>query len=219
MKQEIIDEVLEQLELDIKFGFENQDELFESIREMFADEDDFDEDWLEQTIAEKYEQHKKLSLSWSKPTDFGKLAASFDQLIREKVVCLHKAGFTKQDGESDCMQTINILNERGVHTIGYCYYHSQDLERAIDEETKLLYLGFDSVDQDDDKALEVANRIVAVLKQHGLEVHWTGTIDHRIEIRNIHWQKIPDNDPWGPERVLSILSQPAKSKKPFWKFW
>ncbi|MGB4775763.1 MAG: hypothetical protein WBP45_11360, partial [Daejeonella sp.] len=131
MTQDIKNEALEQLELDIKFGFENEEEIFDSIRDMFYNEEDFDEDWLRQTIAEKYKQHQHDSLSWTRPNDFDRLAKTFDQLIKEKIICLHKAGYTKQDGEGDCMESIERLNALGIKAIGFCYYHSQDLARTV----------------------------------------------------------------------------------------
>lgn len=219
MKQDIKNEVLEQLELDIKFGFENKEELFDSIREMFYDEDDFDEDWLRQIISEKYEQHQNDSLTWTRPNDFDRLVKSFDQLIKEKIVCLHKAGYTKQDGEGDCIETIERLNELGIKAIGFCYYHSQDLARTVNKDIRNLYLGFDSPTQNDNEALQVANKIVSTLKQNNFEISWTGAIDQRIEIKNINWQKIPDNENWGCERVIAILTKLNTDKKPFWKLW
>jgi hypothetical protein len=219
MTDDIKNEALEQLELDIKFGFENEDELFESIREMFYNEDDFDEDWLRKTISEKYNQHQKDSLTWTRPNDFDRLAKSFDQLINDKIVCLHKAGYTKQDGEGDCIETIEKLNRLGIKAIGFCYYHSQDLARTVDKEIRNLYLGFDSPTQDDNEALQVANKIVSTLKENSFEISWTGTVDQRIEIKNINWQKIPDNENWGSKRVVNILTKTNNDKKPFWKFW
>ncbi|MDX2045894.1 MAG: hypothetical protein SFU87_03860 [Chitinophagaceae bacterium] len=219
MTQDIKNEALEQLELDIKFGFENEEELFDSIREMFYGEDDFDEVWLRQIISEKYKQHQKDSLTWTRPTDFDKLVKTFDELIEEKIVCLHKAGYTKQDGEGDCTETIEKLNELGVKVIGFCYYHSQDLARAVDPDIRNLYLGFDSPTQDDNEALQVADKIVTKLRKNDFEVSWAGTVDQRIEVKNITWRKIPDNEEWGSKRVIKILTNQENRKKPFWKFW
>ena len=223
MTQEIKTEVLEQLELDIKFGFENEYELFYNLRDMFDDdEDDVDESWLRNVITEKYKQHQDESFSWIKPTDFDKLANAFDELIEEKIVCLHNAGCTKQDGESDCMEVINSLNEVGVKAIGFCYYHSQDLVRAVNPKIKNLCLGFDSPTHNNNEALETANKIVAALKKYNFEVNWAGTVEQRIVINNINWNKMPDNEDWSPERVITILTKPGNNKEnknSFWKFW
>jgi len=219
MTEEIKKETLEQLALDIKFGFENEFQLFESIRDMFYNEEDFDEAWLKEQISEKYLKHQNESLSWAHPTDFEKLAIIFDELIRENIVCLHNAGYTKSDGEGDCMETIERLDELGIRSEGFCYYHSQDLARAVNPEIHNLYLGFDSTTQDDNDALFIANKIITKLKAMGFVTYWPETVDQRIEIKNFYWKKIPDDQDWGAERVIQILTKVKNDKKPFWKFW
>jgi hypothetical protein len=219
MTEEIKQEAIDQLELDIKFGFENEEELFESIREMFYDQSDFDEGWLREKISDKYSKHQSESLNWTHPTDFERLAKTFDELIAERIVCLHNAGFTRSDGEGDCMETIERLDELGITAIGFCYYHSQDLGRAVDQETRHLYLGFNSVVEDDNEAILIANRIIDKLRKNGFKVNWSGTVDQRMEIEDIDWKKVPDDQNWGIERVVQILTELKGEKKPFWKFW
>nr|WP_288837660.1 hypothetical protein [uncultured Flavobacterium sp.] len=219
MTQGLKNEAFEQLLLDIEFGFENEEEIFDSIKEMFHDEEEFDENWLRQNVAQEYERHQRQSLSWIRPNDFDRLAKAFDQLINEKIVSLHKAGFTRQDGEGDCAETIERLNELGIKAIGFCYYHSQDLARAVDKSIQNLYLGFGSSTNDDNKAVQIGEKIVSVLKENTFEVSWKGSVDQRIEIKNIIWQKVPDHEDWGADRVIKILSNPKVDKKPFWKFW
>ena len=219
MTNEIKQEALEQLELDIKFGFENEKEIFDGIRDMFYNEPGFNEVWLKETIAEKYALHLAEAAFWTHPTGFEKLAKAFDELVKEGIVCIHKAGYTKSDGEEDCFEAIDRLQQLGIKAEGFCYYHAQDLARAVDPEVQNLYLGFDSATQDDAEALLVANKIIDKLKQQGFEISWPGTVDQRIEIKYIDWKKIPDNQQWGIERVIQILSKPRDDKKPFWKSW
>lgn len=219
MTEDIKSEAIEQLELDIKFGFENEAQLYQSIRDMFYNVDDFDEDWLRQEIAVRYRHHQEASLAWSKPTDFDRLVISFDQLIREKIICLHKAGYTRQDAIEDCVEVVERLSEMGIKAMGYCYYHAQDLARIVEGDSRDLYLGFDSATQNADEALKVAERIVAVLRENSFEVDWMGSADSRIEVKNVNWRKIPDNQSWAADRVIGILEQDNSSKKPFWKFW
>jgi hypothetical protein len=219
MIDEIKQEAIEQVELDIKFGFENEQQLFESIRDMFYQEEDFDDDWLMTVIAERYKQHQEQSATWTHPTDFDRLANTFDALILEGIVCLHKAGYTKSDGIEDCMYTIAQLVERDIKAAGFCYYHAQDLGRAVDPQERNLFLGFDSPTQDDVETIRVGKRIVEKLKQNGFEVDWPETVEQRIEIKNIDWKKVPDNQDWGQGRVIQLLSERKTSKRPFWKFW
>ena len=227
MTQEIKDEAIEQLEKDILFGFENGDELLESISEMFYDENDFDEKWLKQEIDSRLKKHQTESLKWEKPTDFDRLVKSFDKLNKNKIVSLHRAGYTKSDGEEDCSEIISELKEIGINTKGYCYYHTQDLERAIGEE-KMLFIGFDSYNRDDKLAKEVAEKIIEVLTDNGFRTKWNGSIDTRIEILNINWKKTVDKIDYNYGRVFEIIEKYHKSekdnieekkKKPFWKIW
>ena len=226
MNQEIKNEALEQLKKDILFGFENRDELFESIRELFYDENDFDEEWLQVEIENRLQKHADNSENWQHPTDFERLVEVFDQLNKEKIVSLHMAGHTRQDAEGDCMDIIDELKEIGIIANGYCYYHSQDLERAIDE-NGMLFIGYDSVDQNNEVAMEIANRIVSLLKAYGFNVKWNGSLDTRIEITKIDWKKVSDNIDYNYSRVFEIMEKYNKPKtksklkdsKPFWKFW
>ena len=227
MTQEIKEEAIEQLEKDILFGFENGDDLFESISEMFYDEDDFDENWLKNEIKIRLKKHQAESLNWEKPTDFEKLVKSFDELNKEKIVSLHRAGYTRQDGESDCSEIIEELKTIGITAKGYCFYHTQDLERAIGDE-KMLYIGFDSYNREDDLAKEVAEKIVGILKKNGFNVNWNGSLESRIEILNINWKKAVDNVDYNYSRVFEIMEKyntiekpeiKERNKIPFWKFW
>lgn len=226
MNQEIKNEALEQLNKEILYGFFDKDELFENIQDMFYDEDDLDESWLKTEIEKTFKQHQDNSKAWTHPTDFEKLVRVFDELNKESIVGLHNAGYTRQDAEGDCMDIIDELKAIGINAKGYCYYHSQDLERAIGA-NGMLFIGYDSADQDNEVAEEVANRIVDLLKANGFNVKWNGSLDTRIEIISIDWKKTPDNIDYNYGRVFEIMekynkpkieSKPTKNK-PFWKFW
>ena len=206
MSQEIKDEALEQIEKDVQFGFEKEEILFESILDMFYNVDNFDKEWLKKIINEKFNQHIAESISWKKPTDFDRLAHSFDDLIRQKIVCIHKAGYTKQDGIDDCDEATNELEKRGVKPIGFCYYHTQDLQRAIDPKEKNLLLGFGFLERDDEKALNIGKMIVETLKKNNFEVKWSQNINERIEIVNINWKKMPDDNDWGIIRNIENMT-------------
>ncbi|MBU2938827.1 hypothetical protein KO494_04655 [Lacinutrix sp. C3R15] len=225
MTDEIKNEAIEQLEKDVLFGFENRDDLLESISGMFYDETDFDKNWLKKEIDIRLKNHQKESLNWKKPTDFERLVKSFDELNKNKIVSLHKAGYTKSDGEEDCSEIIDELKAIGINTNGYCYYHTQDLERAIGEE-KMLFISFDSYNRDDELAKNVAEKIISVLTNNGFKTKWNGAVNTRIEILNIDWKKTVDNIDYNYGRVFEIIEKhhkPANNgktkadKKPFWK--
>lgn len=225
MRAEIKNEAIAQLEKIILFGFENEHLLLENIRELFYDENDFDETWLKHEIDYRLKKHKEDSLKWQKPTDFDRLVKSFDELNKKKIVSIHKAGYTKSDGENDCFEIITELNEIGICAKGFCYYHTQDLERAIGKE-QMLFIGFDSFNGNDALAKEVAEEIISVLTKNGFTIKWNGSLDSRIEILNIHWKKAVDSIDYNYSRVFEIMQNLHKTettkienKKPFWKFW
>ena len=133
MDEELKEEALELLELQVLFGFDTVTEIYESICELFEEEKGLDTEWLQQELEKAYAQKIQESKSWEAPTDFQKLLRVFDQLNKEGIVSLHCAGYTRQDGEGDCHDVIHELQKRGLQPKGYCYYHAQDLARAVGE--------------------------------------------------------------------------------------
>ena len=220
MKSEIKEEALEQLKTEIVSGFEGGAELFEGIREMFYDEDEFDENWLKNEISERLTKHIEHSKNWQRPTDFERLARVFDQLNKDGIVSLHKAGYTRQDAEDDCHEMMDVITSFGGKIKGYCYYHTQDLERAIN--SKMLYLGYDSMDGSDASAMEVVQVIREKLIEEGFEIEWNGSLDTRLFIKDFDWKKVPDGIDYNHNRILDIHKPSASNlskKKPLWKFW
>lgn len=215
-------EALEQIELHVRMGFDDEEEIFEGLREMFFEEDDFNEEWLKGELSTYFSKHVNESKEWKHPTDFERLVKVFDQLNEEGIVSLHRAGYTRQDAEDDCFEMIDTLRSAGYLTKGYCYYHSQDLERALN--SGILYLGYYSADGQENTAQEVVETILNKLKQEEFQVEWNGSLETRPFIKKIDWKKVPDNIDYNHGRIISIhknkgSAEPKKNKKQFWKFW
>ena len=89
----------------------------------------------------------------------------------------------------------------------------------------MLFIGFDSVDYNDEVASEIANRIVELLKENGFQTSWNESVETRIKIQNINWQKTYDGIDYNYDRVFSIIQKEHSPKKKtvpknlFWKFW
>lgn len=203
---ELKSEVLEFVKQEVKFGFNNEEDILEAVWTAgFENEDQLNEEWLKQIISEHYNSYQSESKKWTKPTDFDKLAKVFDELNQEKVIALHKAGYTKQDGYSDVGEVVHLLKAGNIVPLGYCFYHTQDLEGAVEPTSKNLFLAFDDINQNTEKAILLGQKIVAKLKDNGFTVEWNETIEQRIEIKDISWQKIPDGQPWGITRAMEYL--------------
>lgn len=206
LDNELKEEVLEVIKQEVQFGFDHEADILEAIWAMgFENEDQLNETWLQQMIAKDYNQHQLESKQWLSPTDFDRLAKVFDALNTEKIIALHKAGYTKQDGYSDVAEVVGLLKAKEITPQGYCFYHIQDLERAIDPTSRNLFLAFDDIEQNTDRAITIGKRIVNLLNEHGLKTEWNGTIEQRIEIKDILWQKIPDDQDWGITRAVEHL--------------
>lgn len=217
MRQELKEEAEAQAILDIQSGFYDQQAVIDRITDMFYDEEDFDETWLKQTVSAHFLRHETESVNWPKPTDFNRLAHVFDLLIHQKIVCLHNAGYTRQDAIADCLDTIEQLREMGVTVSSYAYYHAQDVERAIGSGD--LYIGFGSTIDDDAAAVAVGRKVSEALHQNQFETAWDGTPDTRILIKNMVWHKLYDGFEWSPERVIQMLAPEKKSKGLGWWKW
>lgn len=217
MNKELKREVEDHISFCLKTGFYSIDEIRESSFELFDDEE-LNESWLDQIINSKYEKLVSNSTHWSKPTDFDRLEKVFDYLLSEKIICLHNGGFTKQECIWNCELVHKELLNFDIKMDGYCYYHLQDLERATDPDFRNLFLGFDSINEDDERAVEIGTRICDNLRKEEFEVKWDGTVDQRIEIVEVDWKKLLDEEDWSPNRVIARLTK-GKNRKPFWKFW
>ncbi len=204
MKQENKDYAIQLINEEILFGFYTKKEMLQSIGDAFYGDDDYDEKWLKKEIKKRYKKHKEASLTWQKLTDFDRLVKAFDQLSKQKIVALHRAGYTRQDAEGDCLYIIKKLKKKGIDAKGYCYYHTQDLGRAISE-SKTLLIGYDSFNGEDQLALEIANTIAEILKENGFTVNWNGKLETRIEIQHINWQKTVDKVDYGYKRIKKLM--------------
>lgn len=126
-----------------------------------------------------------------------RITAAFAELNRERgVVALENAGYTQSDGWDDIREEAAAREARGQpRPIGGCFYHFQDLERAVRGEG--LALGFGALIVGADQAthakaaLEVANLVVEVLGAHQVPVHWDGTAEQRIAIPPFVWFRRP----------------------------
>lgn len=123
MTLELKTEVLEQVKEQVAFGFTSKEDILEVLLDSFYGETTLDESWLKQQIDEQFTVHQKINASLGPKTDFNRLVSAFDQLNAEKIVSLHKAGYTRQDAEGDCLEIVEELTNLDIKTRGYCYYH------------------------------------------------------------------------------------------------
>ncbi|MBW1655096.1 DUF6891 domain-containing protein [Flavobacterium quisquiliarum] len=182
----------------VRMGFLSIDDIKENIMEEIEDnefEEEISEAWAFEKIDEEYQKLLAESEQWKSPTDTERLINAFDELCDQNIVALHNAGYTTSDGEYEVVEVERELRENGVTSDGYCFYHEQDLARAIDPENPSLYIAFQKVDNSDPAVtIEVGKKVAEVLRNNGFEVKWEETASRKIEIPNFRWQQVYNED-------------------------
>jgi hypothetical protein len=118
-------------------------------------------------------------------TDCDRLDEAFGRLDRAGICAVQNAGYTMSDGYSDVTEVLD--QHRGKKYHGYCFFHGQDLERAIDGHG--LMLAFGDLGDEAKKSAAVAQRICEEMQTAGFAVQWNGDIGQRIEITSIDWKR------------------------------
>ncbi|WP_306352643.1 DUF6891 domain-containing protein [Flavobacterium sp. '19STA2R22 D10 B1'] len=180
----------------VRMGFLPIEEIKEIVMEQVEDnkfEDEISEEWVNNLIDEEYQKLIHESEKWDRPTDTERLIKAFDELAKINITALHNAGFTTSDGEYEVVDVENELIEKGVRSNGYCFYHEQDLARAIQPEDSSLYLAFQKIDNSEDEVtIGVGRQIVKVLQENGFTVEWGEIPNVKILIPDFKWRKTFD---------------------------
>ena len=198
----------------IKSGFSSLDDIIDETLEIIEDEGwetEITGEWVRENVTREYNKHMAASNSWAQPTDPDRLVEVFDKLSRQKIIALHNAGYTQQDALFEVKEVWEDLEDEDIHPVGYCYYHGQDIERALED--NILCLGFYGKKEKNDKeAILIGNIIANELKEAGFTINWNNTASKRIEIQDFNWNNAFTSyddveDKWGYDRVLRIMNQ------------
>ena len=140
---------------------------------------------LRAAIAPEFERKAAAEKSWPEVTDCDRLDDAFEELNSSGIIALQDAGTTISDGISDVSEIWHRRGKKGVR--GYCFYHGQDLERAIHGDGLTIAFGDMNDDQKEKAAIGVV--VSEVLKRHGFEVEWNGDPETRLDLPTINWQR------------------------------
>ncbi len=164
-------------------GFYDPEEVNEMIDDIL--EDDADEAMLRSAIAPEFERKTAAEASWPNETDCDRLDLAFETLNSNAIIALHNAGYTMSDGRSDVGEE---LHQRGRADVeGYCFYHGQDVERALNGGG--LMLAFGGFDDDKTAKVKIGNLVKDVLETNGFTIEWNGDSETRINISNLDWKR------------------------------
>ncbi|MBI5175230.1 MAG: hypothetical protein SFV17_01310 [Candidatus Obscuribacter sp.] len=185
-QEQILEEAVEAL---TEGWYENEEEDEESI-DCLSDEQIAK---LKKIIASRFDEKRKAEKNWPESTDCDRLQQAFAELTERGIVSLENAGYTLSDGWSEWDEVVtNEWHAKGLlnKVRGGCFYHGQDLERAVNGAG--LNLAFSAISGEDSDGLPIGHEIMEVLKKHGFKPSWNGSITERI-FMPIAWQKRLDN--------------------------
>ena len=188
------DDFVQFLRFRVWSGFHYAEEILESAQEAIEDgmyselEDSMDSELIsnivEHEIAVKLEDEK----TWPAVTDCDRLSRAFDILNANGIVSLESAGYTISDGWDEYRDAVHALELKGMSepVRGGCFYHEQDLERAVAGNG--LQLAYSAASGNFIETLGLAKEVVDTLEQQGLSPAWNGNVEHRIQLP-IKWQR------------------------------
>lgn len=172
----------------VRAGFEERERIIEVFCEELYEPGELDPAEVADAVDAEWAVLLEEEKSWPAVTDCDKLDAAFLALNRRGIVALQNAGYTQSDGYDDVRDAFNAHPTK-AEVSGYCFYHGQDLERAVLDQG--LYLAFGPMDAKKEEAEGplVGRAIVEELNCAGLQVDWDGTFSQRIRIPVLDWKR------------------------------
>ena len=172
------------------YGFDAPDKIDAMIEQDLAAGYAFDPDKIRATAAKELAKKRTAEHGWPQTTDVDKLERAFVRLHEQGICALHFAGDTQEQAIESVVDVIMDDDTPEDHYHGYCFYLSQDLDRALDNEGLLLAHGHvDRSEAEDAKHIAVAQAICEALRHEGLEVEWNGSKKRRINLPFMKWQR------------------------------
>jgi uncharacterized protein DUF6891 len=172
----------------VREGFESVHDIVENATD-YAYETHGREDLqpeIKRITAELIAAHRAEEAGWEGPTDCDRLNEAFAALNEQGIVarqdfsCCNNCGFTEIWDEVE-------QEERRRPVEGYVFYHLQCTERAI--KSGQLLMAYGCIEDDTEALHRVANKVVAELRQVGLNASWQGTAYHPIVVDGIVWRR------------------------------
>jgi hypothetical protein len=179
-------EAIKVIREEVKGGFATAEGIVLTINEAVVYPEEADEDWLYAEIEKAFAEKRAEQATWPEETDCDRLDRAFKSLDSQGIVALQNAGMTRSDGEDDAAEVYREAGGASSRYVGYCFYHGQDLERAVNGLGLFFAFG---MFEDQSKDAEIGRRIQAALEQAGFKVEWNGTGESRLFVKEINWQR------------------------------
>jgi len=172
----------------VRSGFYGRERLIEVFTEEMYAPGELDTNDVVSAIDTQFAEYEKERLTYPATTDCDRLDTAFAKMNGRGVIAIQNAGYTQSDGYDDVGEAYSQHPEK-ESILGYCFYHGQDLERAISGDG--LYFAFGPVDPANEQTVgvDVGNIVREELENAGLSVDWDGTFEKRLSVPKLNWQK------------------------------
>ena len=171
-------------------GFYNLDDALVIMDDLIEDEcfekdEACDEDYLINLVKEEWQTKIAQEQQCPKITDCDRLDLLFRKFSEQGIVAIQNAGADLSEGIEYISEILEEIGNEDI--IGYCFYHEQDIERALEDD--ILTLAFGDLDDIDIQKIEIGKKIIEIIQEQGLSAKWDGSPDNYIEITPIKWQR------------------------------
>ena len=181
-------EVLGEIEVIVRGGFDDGNRIAEALCQEMYQPGDLDREEVDEAVARSVARLGEDRKAWPAVTDCDRLDAAFAALTRRGIVALQNAGYTQSDGYDDVLHE-SRKPRTSAAPVGYCFYHGQDLARAV--RGSGLYLAFGPLDpsKEESEGPVIGHIVAEELRRQNFEVSWNGGFDQRIFVPRINWKR------------------------------
>lgn len=181
------EEALKDIRRFVWAGFDEPERIVEILCEEVFEPCELDEDWVWAQVENELARKHAEELTWTLPTDCDLIDQTFAELNEKHIIAEQNTGYEQSDGIATISEIWQQAGAESSDIIGYCFYHGQDLERAVSGHGLLLTFG--DIHGTERAGILVGERIAQVFEKHGFRVDWDGTIQTRINLPDVRWKK------------------------------
>lgn len=173
------------------YGYCSPESIHRWIDENHAAGDGFDLAWIKAFAVRALARKRAAEALWPEVTDVDRLDRAFARLNEQGICAVQWAGHDMDEGLEAVIDALTEAVEGGVdadHFWGVCFFHSQDMDSALDGQG--LLLAFDAIGSEVAADMQrVGQAVCEAMKHEGLETRWNGRADQRIELPHFCWQR------------------------------
>jgi hypothetical protein len=188
VEEEYDDSIEDDIRIRVWSGFHSLSDVLEMLEDWEGS--DVNRANLEMFARSEFQAKREAEAEWPAVTDCTRLDEVFDSLNNMGIIALHNAGYTMSDGISDVSEELATRDPADVK--GYCFYHEQDVGRAVDGYG--LWIAFGDIADTEGGKREVGQLVKAELERRGFVVEWNGDPETRLDLPKIVWQRRTPTD-------------------------